>query len=148
MSARPVIAFVTGGYSGEAEISYKSAVTIERNIDRDKYEVYKIDIRKTFGRGRPDVRRRLFIKYLSVQCKRAFILVVKFIPLRFSAFCRMVMQRLAENVFAQVVPVRFRVSHVQVPGLVHRIGRGYLLCRNSAEKDEPFVSIRYALGKK
>ncbi|MFT3822341.1 MAG: D-alanine--D-alanine ligase [Chitinophagaceae bacterium] len=41
---KPVIAFVTGGYSSEAVISYKSAVTIENNIDKDKYEVYKIDI--------------------------------------------------------------------------------------------------------
>ncbi len=45
MSTRPVIAFLTGGYSGEAEISYKSAETIEKNIDTEKFEVYKIDIR-------------------------------------------------------------------------------------------------------
>ncbi len=42
---KPVIAFVTGGYSGESVISYKSAITIENNLDNDKYEVYKIDIR-------------------------------------------------------------------------------------------------------
>ncbi len=41
---KKTIAFVTGGYSGEAVISYKSAVTIENNIDRDKYNVYKIDM--------------------------------------------------------------------------------------------------------
>ena len=41
---KPVIAFVTGGYSGEAEISYKSARTIERNIDTEKFDYYKIDI--------------------------------------------------------------------------------------------------------
>lgn len=41
---KPVIAFVTGGYSSEAVISYKSAITIERNIDRSKFDVYKIDI--------------------------------------------------------------------------------------------------------
>jgi len=41
---KPVIAFVTGGYSGEAVISYKSAVTIEQNIDTDKYTVYKVNI--------------------------------------------------------------------------------------------------------
>lgn len=45
MNTRPVIAFLTGGYSGEAEISYKSALTIERNIDTRKFDVYKIDIR-------------------------------------------------------------------------------------------------------
>lgn len=42
---RRTIAFVTGGYSGESEISYKSAVTISANIDREKYEAYTIDIR-------------------------------------------------------------------------------------------------------
>lgn len=39
------IALVTGGFSGEAVISYKSAVTIDNNLDRDKFAVYKIDIR-------------------------------------------------------------------------------------------------------
>ncbi|MBN8836080.1 MAG: D-alanine--D-alanine ligase [Sphingobacteriia bacterium] len=38
------VALVTGGYSGEAQISYKSAVTVGNNIDREKFEVYKIDI--------------------------------------------------------------------------------------------------------
>jgi D-alanine-D-alanine ligase len=38
------IALVTGGYSGEAVISYKSALTIEKNIDTDKWDCYKIDI--------------------------------------------------------------------------------------------------------
>lgn len=41
---KPNIAFVTGGYSTEAVISYKSAVTIEKNLDTDKFQVYKIDI--------------------------------------------------------------------------------------------------------
>jgi D-alanine-D-alanine ligase len=41
---KPKIAFVTGGYSGEAVISYKSAVTIEAQIDDSRYEAYKIDI--------------------------------------------------------------------------------------------------------
>ncbi len=41
---KPKIAFVTGGYSGEAEISYKSAKTIEKNIDPEKFDYYKIDI--------------------------------------------------------------------------------------------------------
>lgn len=45
MGVKPIIAFVTGGYSSESVISYKSAVTIEENLDTEKYEVYKIDIR-------------------------------------------------------------------------------------------------------
>ena len=41
---KPTIAFVTGGYSGESVISYKSAVTIQNNLDYDRYTVYRIDI--------------------------------------------------------------------------------------------------------
>src|SRR6516164_3300028 len=42
---KPTIAFVTGGYSGESVISYKSAINIESNIDTSRYDYYKIDIR-------------------------------------------------------------------------------------------------------
>lgn len=38
------IALVTGGFSGEAVISYKSAVTIDNNLDREKFNVYTIDV--------------------------------------------------------------------------------------------------------
>ena len=38
------IALVTGGFSGEAVISYKSAITINSNLDRELYNVYIIDI--------------------------------------------------------------------------------------------------------
>ena len=38
------IALVTGGYSGESVISYKSAETVSANIDRNIYNVYYIDI--------------------------------------------------------------------------------------------------------
>ena len=38
------IALITGGYSGEAVISYKSASSIEKNIDDTKWDCYKIDI--------------------------------------------------------------------------------------------------------
>lgn len=41
---KPNIAFVTGGYSGESVISYKSAITIEHNLDYDRFSVYRIDI--------------------------------------------------------------------------------------------------------
>jgi len=41
---KPTIAFVTGGYSGESVISYKSAITIQKNLDYDRYTVYRIDI--------------------------------------------------------------------------------------------------------
>ena len=44
MPEKKNIAFVTGGYSTEAVISYKSAITIENNLDKDKYNIFKIDI--------------------------------------------------------------------------------------------------------
>ena len=38
------IALVTGGYSGEAVISYRSAKTIYNHLDQAKFDVYKIDV--------------------------------------------------------------------------------------------------------
>ncbi|MBS4044464.1 MAG: D-alanine--D-alanine ligase [Chitinophagaceae bacterium] len=38
------IALVTGGFSGEAEISYKSAITVANNIDLNLFDYYTIDI--------------------------------------------------------------------------------------------------------
>jgi D-alanine-D-alanine ligase len=38
------VALVTGGLSGEAQISYKSAVTVNVNLDRSKFDVFQIDI--------------------------------------------------------------------------------------------------------
>ncbi|MBL7737632.1 MAG: D-alanine--D-alanine ligase [Chitinophagaceae bacterium] len=41
---KKTIALVTGGFSGEAVISYKSATTIGNHLDKEKFDVYKIDI--------------------------------------------------------------------------------------------------------
>lgn len=38
------IALVTGGYSGEAVISYKSANTIYNHLDKERFDVFKIDV--------------------------------------------------------------------------------------------------------
>ncbi|WP_156307022.1 D-alanine--D-alanine ligase [Sphingobacterium endophyticum] len=38
------VALITGGYTGEAEISYKSSAFVYSQIDKEKYEVYLIDI--------------------------------------------------------------------------------------------------------
>ena len=40
------IALVTGGYTGESVISYQSAETINKHLDKDLYDVYTIDIQK------------------------------------------------------------------------------------------------------
>ena len=41
------VALVTGGLSSEAQISYKSAQTIFDALDKNKYDVYKIDVHPT-----------------------------------------------------------------------------------------------------
>lgn len=41
------VALVTGGLSGEAQISYKSAVTVINHLDRELFDVYRIDINET-----------------------------------------------------------------------------------------------------
>jgi D-alanine-D-alanine ligase len=40
------IALITGGYSGEAKVSYNSSKNVAANLDASKYDVYVIDIRK------------------------------------------------------------------------------------------------------
>ena len=41
---KKTIALVTGGYSGESVISYKTAITIKNNIDPQKWICYTVDI--------------------------------------------------------------------------------------------------------
>ena len=41
------VALVTGGLSSEAQISYKSAQTVFDALDKNKYEVYTIDVHAT-----------------------------------------------------------------------------------------------------
>jgi D-alanine-D-alanine ligase len=48
---KSAIALVTGGLSGEAQISYKSAITVGNNIDRNKFDVYRIDINESKAGG-------------------------------------------------------------------------------------------------
>lgn len=38
------VALVTGGYTGEAEVSYKSSQFVYSQLDKEKYDVYPIDI--------------------------------------------------------------------------------------------------------
>src|SRR5690606_21457924 len=39
------VALITGGYTGEAEVSYKSSQFVYSQLDKNKYDVYLIDIR-------------------------------------------------------------------------------------------------------
>lgn len=43
---RKKIALITGGYTGETEISLKSAKNVYHKIDKEKYEVYTINVTK------------------------------------------------------------------------------------------------------
>ncbi len=59
--ARKKIALVTGGYSGEAAISYKSAITVANNLDISQFDVYKIDIAKDGWWYLPDEQSRIAV---------------------------------------------------------------------------------------
>lgn len=72
MASKPVIAFITGGYSRESVISYQSAITIDKNLDHDKYEVYRIDItpegwfhRPAGGEGPVEIDRNDFSLHIG-----------------------------------------------------------------------------------
>ncbi len=39
------VALITGGYTGEAEVSYKSSQFVYRQLDKNKYDIFLIDIR-------------------------------------------------------------------------------------------------------
>lgn len=55
------IALVTGGLSGEAQISYKSAITVGNNIDREKFDAYRIDINATGWWYWPEIGERVAV---------------------------------------------------------------------------------------
>jgi D-alanine-D-alanine ligase len=55
------IALVTGGYSGEAVISYKSAETIYNNIDKTKWDCYIIDIHPSSWFYKNDAAEKIFV---------------------------------------------------------------------------------------
>ena len=46
LTQKPNVAVVCGGYSGESEVSMKSAAMVMRHIDRDKYTPYKVVIER------------------------------------------------------------------------------------------------------
>ncbi|MBW7951856.1 MAG: D-alanine--D-alanine ligase [Chitinophagaceae bacterium] len=55
------IAIVTGGYSGEAEISYKSVITVSNNVDSEKFDSYIIDINTNDWNYKNENGEKLFI---------------------------------------------------------------------------------------
>ena len=59
---KPNIAFLTGGYSGEAQISYLSAATILRHLSPDSYTIFAIDITREGWFYLPDGKNRTTIE--------------------------------------------------------------------------------------
>lgn len=73
------IALVTGGYSGEAVISYKSATTIFNHLDKSLFDVYKIDITQEGWFYEDEQKNRSEVN------KNDFSIVVNGKPLHFDA---------------------------------------------------------------
>lgn len=55
------VALVTGGHTGEAEVSYKSANFVYSQLDHERYELYTIDIRTDGWRYTADDGRVYFV---------------------------------------------------------------------------------------
>src|SRR5262245_30680318 len=66
-------------------------------------------------RVRPDIAWRLFVEHTPVARQRVAVPAMELVALRCAAGGWMVMERHAERVAAQPVPVRLRVEEVQVP---------------------------------
>ncbi len=58
---KKTIALITGGYSGEAVISYKSAEAMYKNIDVDKWNCYMIDIHPSGWSYKDENSKKYFI---------------------------------------------------------------------------------------
>ena len=50
-------------------------------------------------------------------------------------------QRLAENIAAQVLPVALSIDHVQMPGLIHFVARRHRMPGTRCEVNEPTVFL-------
>ena len=73
------IALITGGYSGEAVISYKSAATILNNIDAEKWDCYLIDIHPDGWFYKEDAGHKILVD------KNDFSINVKGVHIKFDA---------------------------------------------------------------
>ena len=57
-----------------------------------------------------------------------------------------VVKRFAENPAAEVFPVRLGVKHVEMPRLIHFIGRGYRMPCGKGKEGKPHVFANHTLG--
>lgn len=70
MLMKAKVALVTGGFTEEAEISYKSSAFVYSQLDRDKYDVYIIDITREDWYGHVETGNKVLVD------KKDFSLVV------------------------------------------------------------------------
>ncbi len=96
-------------------------------------------VAKTLLRCRPDVSRRLLAKEQAVAAERPSVPVIELVAFGGAAFRRAVMQRRAENLGAEFLPVGVCVEQMQVPCLIDLVRRRHRMPRRDGKEGETFV---------
>src|SRR6476659_1625197 len=78
---------------------------------------------KAHRRARPDISRWCFAEIGPIAGERAFVHLPMFAALLTAAFGRLVVQRPAQCLFAEAIPIGAGVREMQVPGLVNFLRR-------------------------
>ncbi len=96
--------------------------------------------------ARPNVPRRLAVERGAIRDQRLLVHRAMKVQLIATALRRFVMQRLAEHIAAEVVPVRPRVAEVEVPRLVDSLRRTRGRRRRRGEEQKSSVLRDDTLG--
>jgi hypothetical protein len=88
-----------------------------------------------------------FAKLLLVKQEGGFVIICKLVAFFLTSLGRVVVDVLAKDVFAEIVPVRFRVHQVEMPCLVYFIRGSNRLGTCGAEEKKLFVLNNYTFCK-
>jgi len=96
---------------------------------------------ETVGGGRPDLGGGIFFENEAVALEGLGIPVVEFRALFATSFCRSVVEVLAEDNAAEIVPIAASVNEVEVPGLIDFFRWGDGVSGDHGEGEEAFVFL-------
>ena len=90
----------------------------------------------------PDVLRRFHAKPMGIRFQSHLIEVFKFSVFAVAALGRTVVKGTFEGIPAEVVPIRFGVDQMQVPGFIDIHGRGDLMASDSCQEKKTAVFLQ------
>lgn len=100
---------------------------------------------KAQARTRPHILWRRSAEPRLVAGLRACIPVLELHRLRLPTTCGAMMQRLAQHLTTQPLPIRTRIDQMQVPRLIHRLRRRHRMPRTCCQENESAVLLHHAL---